>query len=122
MDLQAPISRSVVQRERSSILEPADGGICERLATDHEARTVLATLTGSIVVIGFVLVTLGLVMTHVLAHGVIGHWDTQMNDVLARHRILFLNTATSDLTQLGDSTSVVIIGAMATVVGLLLRW
>ena len=109
-------------RAGPSTLEAVGGGVSGRLATAHEVRTVVAALMGSIVVIGLVLIGSGLLVTHVLAHGLIGHWDGQTNGWLAHHRDSFLNTATSDLTQLGDSTTVVIIGAIATAVGLLLRW
>jgi len=69
-----------------------------------------------------VLLASGLLFTHVLAHGTIGHWDEHVNEWFVRHRNSFDNHLSADATLLANTLGVVIVAAAVTVLLLIRRW
>ena len=68
------------------------------------------------------LIAAGLLFTHVLAHGRIGHWDDHVSSWFAHHRSPGWNRVTEDFTLLADTLGVVAVAALVTVVLLVRGW
>jgi undecaprenyl-diphosphatase len=69
------------------------------------------------------LVLVGLLLTHVLAHGTVGHWDGASTRWLATHRDSGLDALTKVLSRSADTMGIIAAAVVvAIVVGLRRRW
>ena len=69
------------------------------------------------------LVLVGLLITHVLAHGTVGHWDEASTRWLATHRDSGLDALTKVLSRSADTMGIIAAAVVvAIVVGLRRRW
>jgi membrane-associated phospholipid phosphatase len=99
-----------------------DGPIAARLRHTHPAVAVVAVAMGSYLALAATMIGLGLIVTHVLAHGSIGHWDEHVNSWFARHRSSTGNRLSGDFTLLADTFGVAAVAAAVTLVLLVRRW
>lgn len=81
----------------------------------------------SAIVIGYValvalLAGVGLLMTHVLLHGTIGHWDNHVNEWFVAHRTPRWNDISASFTQLANTMGIVVVAAVVSVLLLLRKW
>jgi undecaprenyl-diphosphatase len=96
--------------------------MAERLRPRHPAMAVLALAVGWYLILAVTMIGLGLVVTHFLAHGAIGHWDEHVNSWFARHRSSVWNRLSGDFTLLADTFGVAVVAAAVTLVLLARRW
>jgi membrane-associated phospholipid phosphatase len=82
----------------------------------HPAASTAVVAFGGYVVLTLATVAIGLVLTHVLAHGSIGHGDVALSRWLARRRDGPLDVATWIGSQIANTPAVLGIGAVATLV------
>jgi membrane-associated phospholipid phosphatase len=83
--------------------------------TQHKVAVAAAVVVGGAAAVIAILVAVGLVITHPLAHP-IGGWDDHINRWFVRHRTTTDNTITADFTLLANTMGIV---AVAAVVALL---
>jgi undecaprenyl-diphosphatase len=83
---------------------------------------VLGVLVACYVALAAVLIGLGLVVTHVVAHGRIGHWDDHVNSWFASHRSSPWNKISADLSLAADTAGVAVVAAAVTIVLFARRW
>jgi undecaprenyl-diphosphatase len=111
---------------RPGVLEPVAGGWAERVAEwrgqSHAFLTVVGVIIASYVALSALLITSGLVVTHVVAHSRIGHWDEHVNSWFAAHRSSPLNRISADLTLMADTLGVAVVAAAVTVLLFARRW
>lgn len=111
---------------RHDVLTPSAEGPANRLvksaARGHVLTATAIALLASYVAMGVILVALGLLITHVLEHGLIGVWDHHVSQWFDRHRTARWDRITGDLTDLADTFEVAGVAAFVTVVLLFRRW
>jgi len=83
---------------------------------------VLGVIVTCYVALAALLIGSGLVVTHVVAHGRIGHWDDHVNSWFASHRSSPWNKITADLSLAADTAGVAVVAAAVTVLLLARRW
>jgi membrane-associated phospholipid phosphatase len=93
-----------------------------RLARGHPVLAVAAVILGAYLVLTAVLVASGLLATHVLAHGPVGHWDDHVSSWFVGHRESTLNRLSGDATFMANTLGIVVVAAVVTVVPLVLGW
>ena len=102
------------------------GGSCNRLRAVldnlHPAVAVVVGLVGCVILMAAVLIVLGLLMVHFGAHDRLGHWDEHVNQWFARHRAARWDRLSGDFTVLADTTGIVAVATVVTVLLLLRRW
>ncbi len=121
-DANLPASRPDPEPDRPSgtSLDPAPGGLAERLGTRWRDRSPALVgsgigLTGLVVLAG-VLVGIGLLLTKVLLSGSLGSWDASVNEWFVAHRTATINTVTAFGSDLGATLTIVAIAVLASVV------
>jgi membrane-associated phospholipid phosphatase len=118
--------------ESSSVIvsrRPADGRRRTRrrpqipgVLVAHPAIAVLPVITVWFLVLAVTMIGSGLLVTHLVAHGRIGHWDEHVNSWFAHHRAHTWNSVSADFTLLANTLGVVVVAAVTTVVLLIRRW
>lgn len=112
--------------ESRAFLNPTRGGSADRLvktiARGHEIIATAIALIFSFVIMGLAMVALGLLITHVLAHGSIGVWDHHVSLWFDRHRSAHWNRVTGDITDIADKFEIAGVAAVLTIVLLFRRW
>jgi len=112
--------------ESRAFLNPTRGGSADRLvktiARGHEIIATAIALIFSFVIMGLAMVALGLLITHVLAHGSIGVWDHHVSLWFDRHRSAHWNRITGDITDIADKFEIAGVAAVLTIVLLFRRW
>jgi membrane-associated phospholipid phosphatase len=88
----------------------------------HPALAGLVVLGVCYVVLVVTLIAAGLLVTHVLAHGRVGHWDGHVSSWFAHHRSAGWDRVTENFTLLADTLGVVAVAGLVTVVLLVRRW
>jgi undecaprenyl-diphosphatase len=83
---------------------------------------VIVAVIASFVIVAVVIAALGLLITHVLAHGSLGGWDRHVSRWLDHQRWSTMNRLSGDATNLADTFEVAGGAAIVTVVVLLRRW
>ncbi|GAC1410660.1 MAG: hypothetical protein NVSMB57_04630 [Actinomycetota bacterium] len=108
-----------------AVFEPRDGRF-ERLALRiggrHPLLGIAAAALISYVAITGILIAAGMLMTHVLAHGGIGHWDDQVGLWFVRQRTRLMNGISGDFTWIADTLGIVVVAAAITALLLFRRW
>jgi membrane-associated phospholipid phosphatase len=124
-DRMEPADRS----ENCQLLEPGLDGtlgpygrVGAALRGAHPVVAFLAVVAASYVLLAVTLIVSGLVVTHVVAHGQVGHWDSHVNSWFAGHRSKTWNSVSADLTVLANTLGVIVVAAAVTVVLLVRRW
>jgi hypothetical protein len=99
------------------VLDPFDaqpGGVAARIAWAARGRhpVTVATLVSivGILVMGFLIVGLGLLLTHVLLDGGLGRWDEGVNDWFVAHRSSSMNAVTAVGTTIGSTGTSAVCG------------
>src|SRR5579864_3593812 len=117
------------RRADQQLLEPGlDGSLAPygragaALRGAHPVVAFLAVVAVSYVLLAAALIVSGLVVTHVVAHGRVGHWDDHVNSWFAGHRSKTWSTVSADLTVLANTLGVIAVAAVVTVVLLVRRW
>jgi undecaprenyl-diphosphatase len=82
---------------------------------------VVATII-SFVVLALIIVGLGLLITHVLAHGPLGSWDRHVSRWFDKQRVRVWNRSSGDATNVGDTFEVAGVAALITVFLLIRKW
>ncbi|MDQ1418137.1 MAG: hypothetical protein QOJ52_99 [Acidimicrobiaceae bacterium] len=113
-DFEPPGSR----RRAATTADPSRG----TLGHLHPAVSTIATIFGSYVLVAATLIVSGLVFTHFLSHGFVGHWDEHVNNWFAAHRTGTWNRVSGWFSALADTLGVVVVAAVVTVVLLIRRW
>jgi undecaprenyl-diphosphatase len=112
--------------ESRAFLDPTRGGSADRLVTTiargHEIVATAIALIFSFAIMGLAMVALGLLITHVLAHGSIGVWDHHVSLWFDRHRSAHWNRITGDFTDIADKFEIAGVAAVLTIVLLFRRW
>jgi membrane-associated phospholipid phosphatase len=101
---------------------PGPSRMAERLRPTHPAIAVLAVAVWCYLILAVTMIGLGLVVTHFVAHGAVGHWDEHVNSWFARHRDGTWNRLSGDFTLLADTSGVAVVAAAVTLVLLARRW
>ena len=113
-------------KKRSTFLDPsADGparSLAQRLARGHSVVAVIIAAIVSFVLLAVVMSALGLLITHVLAHGPVGAWDHHVSRWLDKQRWRTMNRLSGDATDLADTFEVAGGAAIVTAVVLVRRW
>jgi len=111
---------------RITFLDPsADGpanSLAQRLARGHGVIAIAIATIVSFVLLALVIAALGLLITHVLAHGSLGAWDRHVSRWLDRQRLRTMNRFSGDATNLADTFEVAGGAAIVTLVVLFRRW
>ncbi len=111
---------------RRAFLDPRTDGSANRLvkgvARGHRVIALVIATIASFVVMGVFIVALGLLVTHVLAHGFIGVWDHHVSLWFDRHRSVRWDRITGDVTDIADTFEVAGVAAIVTIVVLFRRW
>ena len=86
-----------------------------------------AVATLAVLVVGYLLLAAtsigsGLVVTHLLVNGFVGHWDGHVNEWFANHRTKTWNDTSAYFTLLANTLGVVVVAVVVTVVLLVRRW
>jgi undecaprenyl-diphosphatase len=117
------------RRAGQQLLEPGlDGSLAPygrvgaALRGAHPVVAFLAVVAVSYVLLAAALIVSGLVVTHVVAHGRVGHWDDHVNSWFAGHRSKTWSRVSADLTVLANTLGVIAVAAVVTVVLLVRRW
>jgi undecaprenyl-diphosphatase len=84
--------------------------------------SVVGVIFGGYLILAATLIGAGLGVTHLLGHGVVGHWDEHVNDWFAAHRTGTWNRVSAGFTALANTIEVVAVAAVITVVLLIRRW
>lgn len=112
--------------ESRAFLNPTRGGSADRLVTTfargHEIVATAIALIFSFAIVGLIMVALGLLITHVLAHGSFGVWDHHVSLWFDRHRSAHWNRITGDITDIADTFEIAGVAAVLTIVLLFRRW
>ena len=87
-----------------------------------QRRTVAATVVIGALATTATLVLAGLLLTHVLAHGTVGHWDEASTRWLATHRHSGLNALTNVLSRSADTMGIIAVALAVSIVLGLRRW
>ncbi|HEY5111370.1 MAG TPA: phosphatase PAP2 family protein [Acidimicrobiales bacterium] len=107
-------------------LNPSDDGSADRLTRTvgrgHEVIATAMALIISFAVVGVAMIALGLLITHVLAHGSVGAWDRHVSVWFDRHRSTHWNRITGDATDIADTFEIAGVAAVLTIVLLFRRW
>jgi membrane-associated phospholipid phosphatase len=118
---QRPVNRQLLEPPVSGLpgwFSPA----AVRLREMHPAIAVLAVVAVWYLFLVAMLIGSGLLFTHILAHGRIGHWDDHVNSWFANHRSTTWNGISGDFTLLADTIGVAAVAAVVTLVLLVRRW
>ena len=111
---------------RRAFLDPSTDGSANRLvkgvARGHGIIAIAIATIASFVVMGVFIVALGLLITHVLAHGFIGVWDHHVSLWFDRHRSVRWDRVTGDVTNIADTFEVAGVAAIVTIFILFRRW
>jgi len=111
---------------RSTFLDPSDGGrarsLVQRVARGHDVIGVIIAIVVSFVLVALVIAALGLLITHVLAHGSLGAWDHHVSRWFDKQRWRTMNRFSGDATDLADTFEVAGGAAIVTVIVLIRRW
>ena len=111
---------------RITFLDPsADGpanSLAQRLARGRGVIAIAFATIVSFVLLALVIAALGLLITHVLAHGSLGAWDRHVSRWLDRQRLRTMNRFSGDATNLADTFEVAGGAAIVTLVVLFRRW
>jgi len=111
---------------RITFLDPsADGpanSLAQRPARGHGVIAIAIATIVSFVLLALVIAALGLLITHVLAHGSLGAWDRHVSRWLDRQRLRTMNRFSGDATNLADTFEVAGGAAIVTLVVLFRRW
>ncbi|MDP9074109.1 MAG: phosphatase PAP2 family protein [Actinomycetota bacterium] len=81
-----------------------------------------AAMVGGYLLLAAILISSGMVVTHLLSHGPVGRWDEHVNDWFAAHRTNTWNRVSAVFTSLADTLGVVVVGAAVTIVLVIRRW
>ena len=112
--------------KRSTFLDPsADGptrSLAQRVARGHGVVAVIIAAIVSFVLLALVMAALGLLITHVLAHGPLGTWDRHVSRWFDKQRWRTMNRMSGDATNLADTFEIAGGAAIVTVVVLVRRW
>ena len=92
------------------------------LRTAHPVVAALAVIAVCYLLLAVALIGSGLVVTHFLVHGRVGHWDDHVNTWFAKHRSKTWTSVSADFTLVADTLGVVVVAAVVTVVLLVRRW
>jgi membrane-associated phospholipid phosphatase len=122
-DAPAPNGRA----PNRAVLEPGEGrrrldrcpAVPENL---HPAMAAAVALVGCVILIAAVMIVLGLLMVHFGSHDRLGHWDEHVNQWFAVHRAALWDRLSGDFTVLADTSGIVAVAAVVTVLLLLRRW
>ncbi len=79
------------------------------------------TVVAVYIAVSVLLVGAGVLMTHVLAYGAIGHWDDDVVSWSAHHRSAGWNRLDADVTHLANTTGIVLAACLVTAVVLAVR-
>ena len=93
-----------------------------RLGRGHPSIAIAAVVLVGYVGLTALMVAVGALLTHVLAHAAIGHWDDHANAYLAHHRHPFWNRVSGDATVIANTLGIVVIAAVVTAFLLLRHW
>jgi undecaprenyl-diphosphatase len=111
------------------MLEPGTDGRLGRsrrieagLRDAHPVAATLAVIAVSYLLLAVTLIGSGLAVTHLVAHGRVGHWDDHVNSWFASHRSKTWNSVSADFTLLADTVGVAVVAAAVTVFLLIRRW
>jgi len=131
-DATAKGAGSIVPKDDNDIdsqrafLDPSTDGSANRLvkavARGHGVIAIVIATIASFVVMGVLIVALGLLITHVLAHGFIGVWDHHVSLWFDRHRSVRWDRVSGDVTNIADTFEVAGVAAIVTIVVLFRRW
>jgi membrane-associated phospholipid phosphatase len=110
-----------------ALLEPGEGrwrlDRCPALPENlHPAVAAAVALVGCVILTAAVMIVFGLLMVHFGAHDRLGHWDEHVNQWFAAHRVALLDRLSGDFTVLADTTGIVAVATVVTVLLLLRRW
>lgn len=113
-------------RRRSAFLDPSPDGVARALARRFSQRhgviaVAIATII-SFVVLALIMAGLGLLITHVLAHGPVGAWDRHVSRWFDRQRVRPLNRSSGDATNIADTFEVAGVAAVITIFLLIRKW
>ncbi len=117
-----PTPPSEAEREGSvgTALDPAPGGLAERLGTRwcdrSPARVGSAIGLTGLVALTAVIVGIGLLLTKVLLSGSVGAWDDSVNRWLVGQRTATLDTLTALGSDMGSTLTIVAIAFVSSVV------
>lgn len=113
-------------RRRSTFLDPSDDGLaCSfagRFAQRHTATAVVAAAIVCFVVLALIMAGLGLLITHVLAHGPLGSWDRHVSRWFDKQRVREWNRTSGDATNIADTFEVAGVAAVITIFLLIRKW
>ena len=96
--------------------------IGRRFAHGHPSAAIALVMTTGYLCLTAILVGMGLLVTHVLAHDAVGHWDESVNAYYAAHRTSVWNRLSGYGTVLASAPGIAIVAAIMTGGLLLLRW
>jgi membrane-associated phospholipid phosphatase len=112
-------------RSRREVVEAIDGWperLGRRFGHGHASAAIAIVIVTAYVGLTAILACLGVLVTHVLAHGSIGHWDNHVNAYYAAHRTSFWNRASGYGTTLASTLGIVVVAVVVTGGLLLRRW
>jgi membrane-associated phospholipid phosphatase len=116
-----PANRHLLE-PKTTVRHGRPGRIATGLRAAHPAVATFATVAVCYLFLAVTLIGSGLVFTHLLAHGRVGHWDDHVNTWFANHRSKTWTSISADLTLVADTLGVAVVAAMVTVVLLVRRW
>lgn len=112
--------------KRSTFLDPSANGparsLARRVARGHGVIAIITAAIVSFVLLALVMAAIGLLITHVLAHGSLGTWDRHVSRWLDKQRWRSMNRLSGDATNLADTFEVAGGAAIVTVIVLIRRW
>ncbi len=112
--------------KRNTFLDPSAEGpantLYRRLARGHGVIAIVIAAIVSFVLVALVIAALGLLITHVLAHGSLGTWDRHVSRWLDKQRLRTMNRFSGDATNLADTFEVAGGAAIVTILVLFRRW
>ncbi len=115
---QSPGGHEIFEAGRFSWFESLAG----RLGGSHPILGALGATLLSWVACTGMLIAVGLLVTHVVAYGRIGHWDEHVNVWFVHRRTPLLNSVSADFTLLANTLEVVAVAGLITALLLLRRW
>ena len=131
-DMAKRSSHATTARQRndatkgSTFLDPSSNGLArslaQRIARNHGVVAIIIAAIVSFVLLAIVMAALGLLITHVLAHGPLGAWDRHVSRWLDKQRWRTMNRMSGDATNLADTFEIAGGAAIVTAVTLFRRW
>jgi membrane-associated phospholipid phosphatase len=113
-------------RRKQAFLDPSNDGVArslaQRFAQRHTVTAVAVATIISFVVVAIVMVGIGLLITHVLAHGPLGSWDRHVSRWFDKQRLREWNRSSGDATNVADTFEVAGVAAVITIFLLVRKW